>query len=422
MDRTRRIFGHDKAQKNKKAVTYRHYVISPDPKDHVDLKNMREFAVDWVKEFFGDYEAAIVYHDDNANGILHAHIVINVTNMITGSKLQISSNFMNSYTSGLQKMAEDRGWGRFSTAKPEEEPKGFRTTTFTKDGKIKEPERAQKPKSFNNRAQEKAKQANGNYYSWKNDLEERVRSALAISTNQESFIENLAAMNVSVAIATGAKTKGDFQFAFADDPSKCCNGMNLAGDKSGRYGKLAVLNELFGHAVDKALAGSPEYISNVIETLQRFKAGEGVQRITLNNFGTYSLQDVADTLDIHTEYHITSLKDYDALIVNITDADERGALLKSRNFVKETGMFQGVNARVMSSYVHPRPSPKRAAETITEDERVANLWSMLKHERGRGNIKKGKGGTGFAGVDDATHDRHMQVPQARTQSRKVRSR
>lgn len=84
MNRTRASFGNDAPYKGRKARTYKHFVISPDPEDDIDIEALRGLASDWALRFFGDHQIAIVYHDDNANGIPHAHVVVNNTNLKTG--------------------------------------------------------------------------------------------------------------------------------------------------------------------------------------------------------------------------------------------------------------------------------------------------------------------------------------------------
>ena len=88
MDKTRRLYGNDSAWRGRRARTYKHYVVSPDPKDRVSLDGLRALATGWAKECFPDHEVAIVYHDDNAGGIPHAHVVVNNTNLETGRRLQ----------------------------------------------------------------------------------------------------------------------------------------------------------------------------------------------------------------------------------------------------------------------------------------------------------------------------------------------
>ena len=88
MDRMRASFGNDAPCKGRKARTYKHFVISPDPEDDIDIEALRGIASDWALRFFGDHQIAIVYHDDNANGIPHAHVVVNNTNLKTGNRMQ----------------------------------------------------------------------------------------------------------------------------------------------------------------------------------------------------------------------------------------------------------------------------------------------------------------------------------------------
>lgn len=59
MDKTRRLYGNDSAWRGRRARTYKHYVVSPDPKDRVSLDGLRALATGWAKECFPDHEVAI---------------------------------------------------------------------------------------------------------------------------------------------------------------------------------------------------------------------------------------------------------------------------------------------------------------------------------------------------------------------------
>lgn len=50
--------------------------------------SLASLAGDWALRFSGDHQIAIVYHDDNANGIPQAHVVANNTNLKTGNRMQ----------------------------------------------------------------------------------------------------------------------------------------------------------------------------------------------------------------------------------------------------------------------------------------------------------------------------------------------
>ncbi len=88
MDTTRAMLGNDTSYKGRKARTYKHYVFSPDPRDGIGLSELRSVTMSWVRENFGDYKVAIVYHDDNEHHIPHAHFIVNNTNLDTGRRLQ----------------------------------------------------------------------------------------------------------------------------------------------------------------------------------------------------------------------------------------------------------------------------------------------------------------------------------------------
>lgn len=107
MDSTRRAFGNDLPWRGKRVRTYKHYVVSPDPKDGIGLEALRELATTWAAEHFSEYEVAIVYHNDNARGIPHAHVVVNNTNIETGRRLQDPDP--KALAASLQDIAERQG-------------------------------------------------------------------------------------------------------------------------------------------------------------------------------------------------------------------------------------------------------------------------------------------------------------------------
>ena len=88
MDETRRANGNDAPYRGRPARTYKHYVLSPDPRDGVSLADLGELAVRWAEESFPDFQVAIVYHDDNEGHVPHAHVIVNNTNLATGNRLR----------------------------------------------------------------------------------------------------------------------------------------------------------------------------------------------------------------------------------------------------------------------------------------------------------------------------------------------
>ena len=111
MDRTRRLAGNDSPWGTRRARTFKHYVVSPDPGDRVSLETLREVATRWARDCFPDFEVAIVYHDDNRGRIPHAHVVVNNTSLETGRRLQDPDP--GALNGRLQEIARDAGLSHF---------------------------------------------------------------------------------------------------------------------------------------------------------------------------------------------------------------------------------------------------------------------------------------------------------------------
>lgn len=136
MDRTREIFGNNvPVKKDAKVRTYEHMIISLDEKDNgVELDDFRDFVNEWASKWFGSrgpegegigrFEGAIAYHDDNTareaegkQGILHAHLVINNTELDTKRRISglLTTKVVQAMRADLQTMSLERGWHAFAT-------------------------------------------------------------------------------------------------------------------------------------------------------------------------------------------------------------------------------------------------------------------------------------------------------------------
>lgn len=136
MDRTREIFGNNvPVKKDAKVRTYEHMIISLDEKDGgVELDDFRDFVNEWASKWFdsrgpegegiGRFEVAIAYHDDNTaraadgkRGILHAHLVINNTELETKRRISglLTTKVIQAMRADLQTMSLERGWHAFAT-------------------------------------------------------------------------------------------------------------------------------------------------------------------------------------------------------------------------------------------------------------------------------------------------------------------
>lgn len=136
MDRTRETFGNNvPVKRGSKVRTYEHMIISLDEKDSgVELDEFRDFVNEWASKWFdsrgpegegiGRFEVAIAYHDDNTareaqgkQGILHAHIVINNTELETKRRISglRTNKVVQAMRADLQTMSLERGWHAFAT-------------------------------------------------------------------------------------------------------------------------------------------------------------------------------------------------------------------------------------------------------------------------------------------------------------------
>lgn len=211
MDGTREKMGNDRPFKGRKARTYKHYVISPDPRDAVSLSRLRSVTMSWVEENFGDYEVAIVYHDDNEHHVPHAHVVVNNTNLNTGRRLQDPDP--GALNGSLQRIARDAGLthfvGRLDGAARDE--------THYRRRAVDRPE---------------ASLARRGEYSWVADIRARVDVARGIAKSPEDFQGALREMGVNV--RESASRRGDWVYSLAGTPSRQVTGSKLGASYTRR--------------------------------------------------------------------------------------------------------------------------------------------------------------------------------------------
>lgn len=216
MDSTRRAFGNDLPWRGKRVRTYKHYVVSPDPRDGISLEALRELAVSWAAEHFGDHEVAVVCHDDNQNGIPHAHVVVNNTNLETGRRLQDPDP--KALAASLQRMAEERGLRALKPPVPEgvaarAERRSPRARPATYRGEYA-------------RRAEKEILGRGDY-SWTADIRARVRVARAAARSEEEFRGILASLGVTVSDNSPKAPRRDWVYALAEHPTRRMSGERL---------------------------------------------------------------------------------------------------------------------------------------------------------------------------------------------------
>lgn len=232
MDETRRRAGNDRPFGGMRARTYKHFVLSPSPEDGIDLAALRELACTWALKHFGEYQVAIVYHDDNESRIPHAHIVVNNTNLETGRRLQ--TRFPLDLNRDLQEMARDRDL-RFLTDEPEP-TEGLERLAATQHG------RKPKPKTMQQvhigRAESELVSAGA--YSWVADIRNRVSVAKSLARSEGEFTQILGMLGVDVADNSKGTKRDDWIYSLADAPTR-----RVSGERLGLlFAKETVLRQL----------------------------------------------------------------------------------------------------------------------------------------------------------------------------------
>lgn len=232
MDDTRSRWRNDTPWGGRPCRTYKHYVLSPDPKDRVGLDALRELTVSWAREHFGDYEVAIVYHDDNAGHIPHAHVVVNNTNIVTGRRLQDPDP--RELKHSLQRMAKERGLSDFDSAEEKASTRGrVRPRTLQAE--------------HVRRAEREIAEKGG--YSWVADIRARIRVARAVTRSEGEFKGLLKSLGVEVEDNSAKARRRDWVFSLSGHPTWRVSGESLGlgygreslmrGFSSGAAGHLA---------------------------------------------------------------------------------------------------------------------------------------------------------------------------------------
>lgn len=173
MDKTRRLYGNDSTWRGRRARTYKHYVVSPDPKDRVSLDGLRTLATGWARGCFPDHEVAIVYHDDNAGSIPHAHVVVNNTNLETSRRLQDPDP--KALARSLQRTAESLDMSSLEAV-----PRSG--VAARAESRHPRPAARTRREEYVGRAEKEL--SDRGEYSWVADIRARVRVARSVSRNE----------------------------------------------------------------------------------------------------------------------------------------------------------------------------------------------------------------------------------------------
>lgn len=207
MDATRKESGNDVPWHGKPARTYKHYVLSPDPGDRIELSDLRRLTTAWVRENFADFEVAVVYHDDNAGRIPHAHVVVNNTNVSNLRRLQDPEP--RALKRSVQRIAKEMGLSYLKDA-PKDAPASPRRTL---------------QRTYVRRAE--AELSRRGLYSWVADIRSRIEIARAVARDEADFRSLLGEMGVDVADNSPRAARRDWVYSLAETPTRRISGESL---------------------------------------------------------------------------------------------------------------------------------------------------------------------------------------------------
>lgn len=180
MQATRMRYGKDSKR------TYGHFIVSPDPEDKVSAEECADVADEWAEAMFPGFEHVVVVHDDNKNGITHAHVVVNTVHPKTGYKIQVSDGDIYRQWDKLQKICEEHGLRDLPQFK----------------------EWRQRLEESEQRAKTEAWERAAGSRSWKEQIRGAVDRSAEAASSWEDFLERLASTGVTVTRESAKRGRG----------------------------------------------------------------------------------------------------------------------------------------------------------------------------------------------------------------------
>ena len=283
---------------------------------------------------------------------MHAHIVVNNTNLETGARLQDPAprELMRS----AQRLAEERGLSFFADGPGE----GAAPLLAAR-------ETCGRERVHFRRAEREL--AERGAYSWVADIRARVTVARRVARDEADFVAALSELGVEVSGAAPGNGAADWVYALSGEGARRIRGENLGTS----FGRRSVLQEL-------ALRSSP-------------RRADAIREIARNAVAVDDLDDLrrlADALDAFSREGIRSLADCEARIGALEAAGDFGAMERLaglRDYAEAKGLLP---ERAATRRRRPAPddgSPRTgAARRRGEDARRPDVGG------GRGREGRGR--------------------------------
>lgn len=157
-----------------------HFCLSWSPEEKkVTPREVLDLTREWCKEYLPEHQCVIAVHIDKAH--VHAHVIANSVNFITGYKLQMKPADLDRAKEICNNLCRDRGWHVPEKGKHFDNTPSDDVTAWSKD---------------QYRALEKA--ANHEADAWLAKIAIKVQDTLKVATGREDFIRRLSEVGVTV--------------------------------------------------------------------------------------------------------------------------------------------------------------------------------------------------------------------------------
>lgn len=197
MDATRKRFGKDKPPEwfeNKRRsnpdLVWRNYyqwVLSPDPRDRASAEEVGQLAQEWCERVWPadrGWQWIWSVHDDNASGVMHAHVILNAVNANSGLKVQITPEDSDSMARVAQEIAGEHGMGMLPDLSERRKA-------------IREGRRKPTAQSVRMSEAERSLRRRGGR-SWVAEIRDAIDRSIANSSNWDEFVERFEADGFTV--------------------------------------------------------------------------------------------------------------------------------------------------------------------------------------------------------------------------------
>ena len=306
MDDRRDAEGNDSPWRGRRARTYKHYVLSPDPADAITLSQLRLMATSWARGSFPDFQVAIVYHDDNENHVPHAHVIVNNTNVRTGRRLQDPDP--GALNGRLQAISQEMDLSHFEGRLDPDHHDTREAGARTNYQKV-------------HVGREESEIAKRDSYSWVADIRARVDIARGIARDAGDLRSILSTMGITIEYTRN----GDWKFALSDQPSRCVTGTRLGTD----YHRLNVTRELSSPRRTKLPGVSRGRIETIAHDAMEVRDLAELRRL-------------AEAVGTARENHATSLDQLDARAARArarNDDEATRRIARMRSYASRNGIL-----------------------------------------------------------------------------------